>query len=355
MQSVSPPAKITRQAAPRCTTPPSKLTFAVDATKYHDSHNRAHSISISTGYEYNQASSAVDNPDSFDDSDLTELDEDISSVASLRSSSAHVPDARGSSASSPASPPGSLLNHSSSHHSHSAARSEFSPSPVYQPRGKNNVASAEPVARRTSSRSRTAASATKVNAESYSSEEENNGHGRQPRPPKVSRTGAVVNSAASQPPVKDEVLDNSWRKGWLRNGEETAPTPGTSVDVKLKKPVPVIPTSLPTFRRSLRTGGKTKKATLPQDEQEDPTYGENPPSPKKRSSTQRAPKPYENLECPNGCGMVFGRYSDVSRHATYSASCTGGSGQTFPCEYCEKRFTRKDALRRHLRKHHGFA
>ena len=343
MQSVSLQQR-TRQAAPRFptsfSTSTSTVTPAVDATEYYHSQHCAHSIFISTGYEDSHVSSEIDNPISFGDSDLTELDEDIPSVASGQSSSASFPNACGPSGLPPALPLDSSLSISSSHRDQSDVQSS---SPVIQTRGKSDVASAELVARRIPR-----SASTNANSEYYYSDEENDGHGEYSQP-STSPVGVAVNSGASQPTVKEDAADNSWRKGWLRNVRETTSTPESSENLELNTPVPSR-LSPKVLRSSHKTRDKPTKSTPATDEQADPTYGEH--SSTKKGSSRKIYK-REKLECPNGCGIAFGRDGDLSRHLLYSAACAGGSAKTFPCEQCDKSFSRSDALKRHKRVRHG--
>ena len=348
MQSVTSSQERTRQVVPRLITPSSTGTSVVDATEYYHSQHRAHSTSNSTGYEDSHVSSEADNPNSLDDSDLTDIDGDVQSVASGQSSSASFPNAGGPSALTPASPFDSSLSISSSYRDQSDAQNS---SPFVQTRGKSDITSAEPVARRTPCpRSAT----TNANSGYYYSDGENGGHGKHPPPSNVGSVEAAVDSSASQPTVKDEAPDNSWRKGWLRDGGKTAPAPESSARVELNKPVPSIsrlsPKVLRSSHRARDTSTKSNPAT---DEQADPTYGEKMGSSTKKSSFGKNSKQHKKLECPNGCGIAFGREGDLSRHLLYSATCSGGSAKAFPCEQCNKNFSRSDALKRHKRVRHG--
>lgn len=64
------------------------------------------------------------------------------------------------------------------------------------------------------------------------------------------------------------------------------------------------------------------------------------------ASPQHIPRTADGIWlCPEGCGMVFSRASDAARHARSSAH----SQTKVPCPYCNKMFSRSDAVKRHIK------
>ncbi|KAK4110126.1 hypothetical protein N656DRAFT_299775 [Canariomyces notabilis] len=69
------------------------------------------------------------------------------------------------------------------------------------------------------------------------------------------------------------------------------------------------------------------------------------------SSVHRAPARVPSFQCGHlGCGKRFSNSADWKRHCS---SLQHGGMRKFRCSLCSKRFTRKDNLRRHHKKHHG--